>query len=797
MQPLRLLLKPLMIHCNSPTMRYQLLPCLFLLIFCAITKAQPAPCGPDPAMTPTCLEACVICDINGYTGINNNPETGQAPPGFCTTTVHHIQWLAFIAGSTNLTIELKVFGCQNTGNWNGLEVGIYESLDCQTFNLVTNCDGDVNNNSTGVFTTTQPLNIGQYYYWVMDGNAGDVCNYTINVVEGSTQVPPLSIPVLSQVETQPCLNQPATYAIEPVSGANFYLWTKDGQPVGDSTATEITWTTPGLHQVCVTAYNVCDTTAPACLLVNVLPPIQTSLQENICEGDCIEVADTMICEAGHYEFHLISWQGCDSMVSLELSTISVVQGNLSATICETDSLQVAGQYFFPPGQFQATATSWLGCDSFINLNLVAIICEIQGITEATPLVCHGDQSGIITFSVTDGTPPFTYTWKELNGAPSGSGNIAAINQDETISNLPTGTYLITVSDIFGNDVVLITGVIQPPPLSLDWMVSDFNGYSVRCHGGQDGSISALVSGGTPPYSFIWNNGALTGQIDSLTAGTYEVTVTDAAGCTLMADNTLSQPLELLFTAQFNDPGCDGFNTGSVSITSVAGGTGSYLYNLSGSGFGTDQQFEGLFGGNYTLTVKDANDCTASETGILAVPAIPIIDAGEDVTIKLAETTRLDLLSSVPPASVAWSNLPGLSCYDCPAPDAMPFETTTYSVTVVSEDDCTATDSVTVQVLKVRDFYVPNAFSPNDDGINDVLIVYGGPAVTKVHRFLVFDRWGDLVYEGKNLLPNDISSGWDGVFKGKKMQPGVFGWLAEIVFIDGAVVMAEGDLNLVH
>ncbi|MCB9283871.1 MAG: hypothetical protein H6563_07355 [Lewinellaceae bacterium] len=162
-----------------------------LSTFCFATNlfAQPIPCGPEPDMTSFCVDACVICDIDGYTGINSDPQQGQAPPGFCTSTVHHMQWIAFIAGSTDLKLTVTASNC-NSGYW-GLEVGIYESLDCQNFNLVSNCDGDINNGQTSVFTNTVPLVIGQYYYFVMDGNNGDVCNYTIHVIEGSTMVPPL------------------------------------------------------------------------------------------------------------------------------------------------------------------------------------------------------------------------------------------------------------------------------------------------------------------------------------------------------------------------------------------------------------------------------------------------------------------------------------------------------------------------------------------------------------------------------------------------------------------------------
>lgn len=114
---------------------------IFILSLCVLAlKAQPQPCGANPAMTSFCDDACIICDIDGFTGINNSSAKGQAPPGFCTSQVHHMQWIAFIAGTKDIKIELSVFNCTKG---EGLEVGIYEGINCANFSLVTECDTDI------------------------------------------------------------------------------------------------------------------------------------------------------------------------------------------------------------------------------------------------------------------------------------------------------------------------------------------------------------------------------------------------------------------------------------------------------------------------------------------------------------------------------------------------------------------------------------------------------------------------------------------------------------------------------
>ena len=776
------------------------IPFLFLLLFpFGKTFAQPAPCGPDAAMTPTCIEACVICDIDGFTGINDSTIPGEAPDDFCTGTVHHAQWIAFIAGSENLTIELDVFNCDNAGQFiNGLEVGIYGSLDCENFNLVSNCDGDVNDGTTGVFTTNQPLTIGQYYYWVMDGNNGDICNYTIHVTEGSTAVPPLDPAGNITGDTSPCLGKILSYSIPPIPGANFYEWGIDGQTLTTTSPVfEAIWATPGPHEICVTAFNVCDEVEPVCLTVNVAPAAVTNLEIDICPGDCFAVGGTDFCEAGNYEVSLETWQGCDSTVNLTLDTFAVVFSSFEIDICEDDSIEVGGTVFYPPGNFQVTTTSFLGCDSIIDLTINAIVCEMNGAIGGTSVFCHGDETGSIVFSVTDGTPPFDYDWKQLDGSPNGSGILPNINTDETIENLPPGTYLITINDNFGNDLVLNVNVHEPPPLGLEFDVPDFNGFQITCAGGADGFLEALPFGGTPGYFFEWANGSQNALLENLPAGTYALTLTDAAGCTMTAETSLTEPPPLLFEAVFTDPNCGGPATGSASINNVSGGAPPYLFQVSGGSFGPEQSFDGLMGGDYTLTTQDANGCETTQNATLQTPIIPTIEAGDDLTINLAESTSLHAFSNIFPQNIEWSFLPGLSCYDCFQPSANPFETTTYTITVTSSDDCAASDSVTVNVLKIRDIYAPNAFSPNGDGVNDFFTLFGGAAVTDILELKVFSRWGELVFDGKNLQPNDLAAGWDGTFRGEEIQGNTFAWFAKVAFIDGEVVFIEGDVTAVR
>ena len=771
------------------------LAALFLLLPGALW-AQPEPCGPDSEMTPFCADACIICDINGFTGINNDGVQGQAPPGFCTGTAHHMQWIGFIAGSTSLTLSVSVFNCQNNA---GLEVGIYKSLDCQTFQLVSNCDGDIPPNTTQNFTNTVPLTIGQYYYFVMDGNNNDVCNYTIKVVNGTTQVMPLinSGNILGPEIV--CASTSNDYTVSLPPGAAHFNWTLNGLPYASETDTTISlnFLTPGLNQLCVTASNTCDTALPACRNIFVRDIPVTTIVAKICANECYQHVDTFLCNAGNYEFHYAGSEGCDSIVRISIEELQTVTTNLNLILCEGDSIFVGGQPYTQTGQYQEQLLSAAGgCDSLVNLSLLTIACEIQGQILANPVVCMGGTSGSLVFSVANGTPPFNYTWERIGGnGPAGSGGIAALNTPESILNLPKGSYSIFVKDNFGNDVVFFQEVTEPPALLVSVQMSAYNGFNISCKGLANGTLALTPSGGVPGYQYAWNNGSSGAVMQNLAAGTYTCTLTDAQGCSLVQSLDLKEPTALVLEASFQNPGCNGLNTGQVQMSSIQGGVPPYQFALSGTDYGSATVFENLSAGYHSLLAKDANGCETMVPGYLVAPLIPNIDLGQDLTVNLAESAQILLAGNTALDSFTWTLKPGLSCYDCPEPIATPFETTTYTLTVEAPGGCTDTDSLRIIVLKVRDVYIPNIFSPNDDGENDHFTVFGGPEVLEV-KLEVYSRWGELLFRQLGGA-NDEIKGWDGTFRGNPVSPGVYVWRAEILFVDGINLPYEGDVMVLR
>lgn len=773
-----------------------------LMLFPILLMAQPQPCDDPPVMTSICSDACIICDIDGFEGRHEATIVGEAPPGFageCTQVAHNMQWIAFIAGSENLKVSMTVAEC-DLGI--GLEFGLYRGINCGGYQRISNCFGGftaIGPGQNGTIENTEPLVIGQYYYIVMDGGLGDNCNWSFRVLEGSTKSNPLETSGEIEGSLVSCPNVEQLYNVNTPIGATEFQWRLNGRNIGGNLSTiPITFDEPGTYTLCFTSFNACEQGPPTCETIRVTAIEPTIVNEKICVGDNFAVADTILNSTGNFEFHIITVNGCDSAIFVNLEAVPASFTDIGrVNICEGDVLPIAGEDFSTTGIHEKVLANFLGCDSTISLDLFVVVCNIQGDIESTPVACFGEASGSLDFSVTNGTPPFNYNWESLGGAVNGNGVIGNLNENVRINNLAIGTYLVTIDDGFGNQRILITEITQPAVLSATWQASDFNDFNISCFGDNDGRITILSDGGTAPYSYLWEDGNSDANRQGLAAGNYAFTIRDRMGCLFQADITLSEPTALNLTANFINPDCRGLTTGRVVADNLIGGVAPYFYTLNEAGFSSNPEFDNLSAGNYKIVAEDANGCEMEAIGMLSAPIIPTLNLGPDLTIELADEIRINpkVLESVETA--VWRVDTGLSCYNCPMPIAAPTNPTTYKVTVSSIDNCTATDSVRIRILKVRDVYVPNAFSPNQDGLNDILFINAGPEVSTIQSFSIYSRWGEQVFLQENFMPNDIANGWDGKSGPKFLESGVFIWQAVIDFIDSETIVYTGDVALVR
>ena len=139
----------------------------------------------------------------------------------------------------------------------------------------------------------------------------------------------------------------------------------------------------------------------------------------------------------------------------------------------------------------------------------------------------------------------------------------------------------------------------------------------------------------------------------------------------------------------------------------------------------------------------------------------------------------------------------IACTNCPTLDISTETEQSYSLTITDQNGCVASANINVLIIVIRKVYVPNVFTPNNDGINDWFTVYSNQDVTLVNVLRVFNRWGDLLFEANDFQPNAPEAGWDGSFKTQRLQPAVFVYYTEVTYKDGKTEVLIGDVSIVE
>jgi gliding motility-associated-like protein len=286
-----------------------------------------------------------------------------------------------------------------------------------------------------------------------------------------------------------------------------------------------------------------------------------------------------------------------------------------------------------------------------------------------PVTCPNGTNGSVNINVDGGSPPYSYTWSSGNG-----------------TNFPAGSYTVTITDSHNCTKVESFEVTEPDPLAV---IPNQN--NLMCFEDNSGSASVQVSGGTPPYSYQWtNNVSNTNTAVNLSAGNYEVTITDFNGCTSTHTFNISQPLPLTISSESKtDPTCFNYCNGSISIN-VTGGTAPYAYLWSNNN--TQPINQQLCAGNHTVTITDANGCTYTKTYTLNNPPelqASIINYNNLLCYnQCTGSATVDVLNGTPPYTYNWSNNTNVN----PATNLC---SGNYTVTVYDVLGCSTTASVTI------------------------------------------------------------------------------------------------------
>lgn len=201
---------------------------------------------------------------------------------------------------------------------------------------------------------------------------------------------------------------------------------------------------------------------------------------------------------------------------------------------------------------------------------------------------------------------------------------------------------------------------------------------------------------------------------------------------------------------------------------------------------------------YQVVGRDSVGCYF-DTGFVKIIVYPFpsIDAGADQTISVGSSVELNTKISADATSIQWQPSVGLSCSNCPNPIANPKQTTAYQVSVTNQGGCINKDEVTVFVVcNNGNIFLPNTFSPNGDGNNDVFYPRG-KGLYNIRMMRIFNRWGEPVYEVNNFQANDASKGWNGMYKNKQAPNDVYVYFVEVICENNTVLTYSGNIALIR
>jgi len=368
----------------------------------------------------------------------------------------------------------------------------------------------------------------------------------------------------------------------------------------------------------------------------------------------------------------------------------------------------------------------------------------------SPVVC-GPNVNSLSFNTSNGFPPINYIWN--TGETTAQININPINST---------SYNITVSDA--------CGTIVTDSILVDIVEANLNYQDVLCFNESSGSASINVINGVAPFTYTWNTNPVqnTSSVTNLSAGSYTVTITDKYGCMLEIPFTINQPPILNLTLTLEDEKC--FNScNGKAIANINGGVPPYQFNWNINPPQNAAVATNLCSGNYSITVTDSNNCTINNTFTINTNTLISSDFIASVTTGIIPLTVNFTYTGIGANSWYWNFGDGNTSTE-QNPSHIFNEMGLYNVILTvnsgAPDSCISSSAIIIEAVLPSEVKIPNVFTPNRDGINDIFTVANKGLETA--NMKIFNRWGKLVAEW-----DGAQGGWDGTINGIPASEGVY------------------------
>ncbi|MBL4657424.1 MAG: gliding motility-associated C-terminal domain-containing protein [Flavobacteriales bacterium] len=569
------------------------------------------------------------------------------------------------------------------------------------------------------------------------------------------------------------LCQGEVLTLDVTTPSAFYQWK------GNSTNPTYTITQQGTYWVTVTANN-CSSQDTIIVNFNPVPNTDLGNDTTLCQGEILTLkastpgASYLWQDNSTNPTYNVTLQGtysvtvtinnCSSSdtINVNFNPVPNIDLGNDTTLCQgalltLDATTPNAFYIWQDNSTNPTynvtqkGTYWVcvnanNCSSLdtINVNFNLIPNTVLG-NDTT--LCQG---ALFTLDAT--TANSSYLWQDSSTNP-------------TFNVSQQGTYWVQLLNNCGTIAdTIVVNYTSLPPINL-------GNDTVLCQGEQ-----FTLDASTPNASYLWQNNSTSSTYIVNQPGTYGVTVSVNNCSSADLINVLFNPLPNLDLGS-NAILCDG----DILTFDIATFNASYLWQDNS----INPAYIVTEPGTYWVNLS-VNNCTASDSINVDYQANPNAIVSNDTNICLGSSIVLNASGG---DTYVWSPSAGLSNPFVSNPLASPLGTTIYTVNVES-DGCFGSDTVIIEVDPECSVFVPDIFSPNGDGNNDVVYVQG-KGIKEIH-FAVFDRWGKKIFE-----TTDISEGWDGTFKGKKLNSAVFVYYLEAVFISGKEIADKGDITLIR
>ena len=473
---------------------------------------------------------------------------------------------------------------------------------------------------------------------------------------------------------------------------------------------------------------------------------QPSIITSTTDITCVDTLGTAIAFASGFGTLIYQWD--DPLNQVGDTAFNLNAGTYTVTVMDSNGCTA-----------QAIAT----VDSlYYNLTMSSITTQ-----------CNGDSSGMAYINLNPQDTNVSYLWDINTGSQI----------TDTAYGLSAGIYQVVITDSIGCQDSAQVVVNDATPITLTDSI-----FNPLCNGGSDGSISVIAQGGTPNYIYSWGSNQLTG----LSAGSYSITVTDSNNCSISDTFLITDPAALALFLDTISASC-GLNDGLITSV-VQGGTPNYIYMWNPGGIGSDT-LNNIGTGMYSLTVVDANGCTATDS--------IFVNEVKDFSVDFSLTPNQGIV----PLTVSFSN----NSFNCATYywefdngntsilfnpfDEIYTQEGEYQVTLIGcnssgLDRCCDTVVKTVIVENNSSCNWSNVFTPNGDSFNNVFKI-DCDKIVEFH-IVIFNRWGNVVFES-----NDINNSWDGSNSGKDVPEGTYFFIIDAKGVDDIQWRHKGSVSLIR